>query len=395
MRPCATVLRKTLPCSMPGIRIVWVYSARPVTFSRASSRGSERPTCPPVVVVVVMGQVAPLPASACSEALPHCAAHIDANELALVGGRAADVGNALGLGGRGFPGTRERRVVHAGAGEHLLGALEADRLLGRGADDDACRLDVGAVGLERDRDPERRPVLGRAGGDLEIGGARLALRWDAQLGDQLVLRQHGLEIAGEQILDRDRAGAVRPDDRYAGAERDQHRRQVHVRIAVGEIAPDGRDVAHADVGEPPHRARDHRRGARDLGRALDHRQRRHGADDELAAGSDGDPRVLLAELAQADQSGRPEHARLHHQHQRGAAGDRPHRRVVGIEQCDGLAQRARLEQLERRHGAGSEAAPAKAARSRCANCRSISLALARSTGWPRLPSLPVSAASIS
>ncbi len=43
MRPWATVLRKILACSMPGRRMVWVYSARPVTLSRASSRGSERP----------------------------------------------------------------------------------------------------------------------------------------------------------------------------------------------------------------------------------------------------------------------------------------------------------------------------------------------------------------
>src|SRR5262245_17837983 len=39
---------------MPGRRIVWVYSARPVTLSRASSRGSERPTWPPAVVVVAI-----------------------------------------------------------------------------------------------------------------------------------------------------------------------------------------------------------------------------------------------------------------------------------------------------------------------------------------------------
>src|SRR5262245_537384 len=53
MRPCATVLRKILACSMPGSRMRWVYSARPVTFSRASSLGRERPTCPPGMVVVI------------------------------------------------------------------------------------------------------------------------------------------------------------------------------------------------------------------------------------------------------------------------------------------------------------------------------------------------------
>ena len=44
MRPCATVLRKILACSIPGSRMVWMYSARPVTLSRLSSRGTERPT---------------------------------------------------------------------------------------------------------------------------------------------------------------------------------------------------------------------------------------------------------------------------------------------------------------------------------------------------------------
>src|SRR6516162_6737674 len=53
MRPCAMVLRKIFPVSMPGSRMAWVYSARPVTFSRASRRGSERPICPPALVVAI------------------------------------------------------------------------------------------------------------------------------------------------------------------------------------------------------------------------------------------------------------------------------------------------------------------------------------------------------
>ena len=48
----------------------------------------------------------------------------------------------------------------------------------------------------------------------------------------------------------------------------------------------------------------------------------------------------LAELAQADQPARPEHAGLHHQHQRGAAGDRPHGGIVGVEQRDRLVSEA-------------------------------------------------------
>ena len=116
-----------------------------------------------------------------------------------------------------------------------------------------------------------------------------------------------------------------------------------------EVAADRRDVAHADVGEPPHGARDHRRGARHLGRALDLRQRRHRADGERAIGPRGDARILRAQLAQADEPRRPEYAGFHHQHQGGAAGDRPHRGIVGIEQRDGFAQRGRFSKFERGH----------------------------------------------
>src|SRR4051812_4367228 len=45
MRPCATLLRKILPCSIPGSRRLCTYSTRPVTLSHDSSRGTERPTC--------------------------------------------------------------------------------------------------------------------------------------------------------------------------------------------------------------------------------------------------------------------------------------------------------------------------------------------------------------
>jgi hypothetical protein len=40
---------------MPGSRIRWVYSARPVTLSRASNRGTERPICPPPNLFIDIG----------------------------------------------------------------------------------------------------------------------------------------------------------------------------------------------------------------------------------------------------------------------------------------------------------------------------------------------------
>src|SRR3989454_3179656 len=62
---------------MPGRRRLWTYSARPVTFSQDSRRGSERPTC---------GVSAGL-----SARFMEGAPEIDANQLFLVGRRAVQV----------------------------------------------------------------------------------------------------------------------------------------------------------------------------------------------------------------------------------------------------------------------------------------------------------------
>src|SRR5262249_42028794 len=120
-------------------------------------------------------------------------------------------------------------------------------------------------------------------------------------------------------------------------------------------------------------------------------ERGRGSYGQLAMGVvDGRER---AHVAQADEPGRLEHAGLHHEHERSAASNRPHRRIVGIEQPDGFLEGRRLGELERGHWTAPLAGAANAAASRDANCFSISRAFERSTGWPRLPSLPVSAAS--
>src|ERR1019366_9222590 len=108
--------------------------------------------------------------------------------------------------------------------------------------------------------------------------------------------------------------------------------------------------------------------------AIEHRQGRHGADPERPVGLRLDG-AELPDGAQADQPGGTEHAGLHHQHQGGATGDRAHGRIIGIEQPDGLRERGGLLQLERDHGAASAPLRSKAACSRAANWRSISLAL--------------------
>src|SRR4051812_15862221 len=98
IRPCATVLRTILPYSMPGRRRLCTYSARPVTFSHDSSRGSERPTC-----AVSVG---------CAARFIDGPLEIDADELLLVGGGAVLVAFDLHFFRSGFGGAAQRlRVV--------------------------------------------------------------------------------------------------------------------------------------------------------------------------------------------------------------------------------------------------------------------------------------------
>ena len=141
-----------------------------------------------------------------------------------------------------------------------------------------------------------------------------------------------------------------------------------MRVAMRQRTAHCRHIAHAHVGQPLHGARDHRRMARDLGRMLERGERRERPDSQLAG--------------------------LHHQHQRGAAGDRPHVGIVWVDQRNRFLKRTRLNQIERRHGAAPGPLLAKAAVSRAINCFSISFAFALSTGCPMLPSFPVSVASI-
>src|SRR3954467_8392542 len=77
MRPCETVLRKIFPYSIPGRRRLCVYSARPVTLSHDSRRGTERPTC-----AVSAGWLA---------RFMDRSLRMDADQLLLVGGRSVQV----------------------------------------------------------------------------------------------------------------------------------------------------------------------------------------------------------------------------------------------------------------------------------------------------------------
>src|SRR3954470_7764166 len=131
MRPCETLLRKILPYSIPGRRRLCTYSARPVTLSHDSSRGTERPTWGVSVDCVARFIDRP--------------AQINLHQMLLVFGRAVQIAFDLQA--------RDRRL--AGNARRPVG--------GRGNEN-------ARVVTERHRHAHRGPVVGRARGAFEIRG---------------------------------------------------------------------------------------------------------------------------------------------------------------------------------------------------------------------------------
>src|SRR6185436_19019844 len=163
MRPCATLLRKIFPYSIPGKRRLCTYSARPVTLSHDSRRGTERPTWGVSVDCVARFIDSP--------------AEIDLQEVALVVGRAVQI--ALDLQARDCSLAGDaRRPVGGRADEHTRLVAEHHRYAHGG------------------------PVVGRARGALEVRGAALAEGGVLDLGDELI-PQRGLQITRVQIFHRD------------------------------------------------------------------------------------------------------------------------------------------------------------------------------------------------
>src|SRR6188508_2985757 len=130
MRPCATLLRKIFPYSIPGSRKLCTYSARPVALSHDSSRGTERPTCGVSVDCVARFIDRP--------------AQIDLQKVALVVGRAVQIAFDLQIREPGFIGDAHRPVC------------------GRAHED-------AVFAAQHHGDAHRRPVVGRARGALEVG----------------------------------------------------------------------------------------------------------------------------------------------------------------------------------------------------------------------------------
>src|ERR1700704_4904401 len=108
---------------MPGRRRLCTYSARPVTLSQDSRRGTERPTCGVSVDCVARFMDRPL--------------EINTDQLLLVGRRAMQVALDLYSRGRSLARLRYRFGIACFSPEDLFGRHEAGRLVGGCTEHDA------------------------------------------------------------------------------------------------------------------------------------------------------------------------------------------------------------------------------------------------------------------
>ena len=106
-------------------------------------------------------------------------------------------------------------------------------------------------------------------------------------------------------------------------------RSVPVSPTVSERTADGCHVAHTHIRQRAQGTRDDRSMFLDFAGPLERAQGCHRADVKFVAVK-LNARIPALDFAQADQLYRVENARLHHQHERRAAGHRSDCRIVRI-----------------------------------------------------------------
>ena len=197
---------------------------------------------------------------------------IDARRLGVVGRRAPHIGQNVGLiGGDLDRASSQLDVIEP---NWLINSLfcrdQAHRLGGRRArhDTHGCH----AVTLGGEWRPQRRAPANRRPSrplTLKYHRAAGALRRNVDLRDQFIFGERGFVIAGEQILNCPCwALAGTPSNRNRSAERNEHRRQVHMWVGVRQCAANGSHIAHADIPKPAASyERPPARGARHLANA--------------------------------------------------------------------------------------------------------------------------------
>src|SRR5262245_3578648 len=122
---------------MPGSRMLWTYSARPVTLSRPSVRGTERPIWEPALVVTAGVSVGAISTLRSHQGCAHSPLDVDSHQLPLVGGRTTHIGNEFDLRHSGLGSPPEKLVLDAVALQNRFSRYEPRRFLGRGAGNDA------------------------------------------------------------------------------------------------------------------------------------------------------------------------------------------------------------------------------------------------------------------
>ena len=206
---------------------------------------------------------------------------------------------------------------HRHAGQPRLGRRHPRRTRVDAAERQPRLPDPGAgVGAaERQRDAQGRTLMDA---ELHVGGRRAGgPRRQPHRGQQLVRRAGRRPGAADEVAQRQLAAPAPRHQLHACVQREEQRGEIAVGIGEREVAADGADVAHADVG--------HVAGDRGQQRAVPAHERRAlhrpvgdgGPEREAGAVGDGGE---AGDALDVDQVTRAEQAELHQQQQLGATG---------------------------------------------------------------------------
>ena len=245
----------------------------------------------------------------------------------VVGGR-VDVGRRVERRvGDGLPNALLVGSARRQQDGHRVDAAERDPRRAAGEARRRVR-DAGAVATDRDRRESVRRVGGRRHGHGR---------------EQLAFADDGHVDAEEELLGRHGSLAGLAPDRHRRADRDEQRRQVVGRIVRADVAADRAAVAHLHVRDLRCYLRQDRPRDLDLGRVHDLRVGRHRAELERVA---ADPdRTQVVEPVQIDEHVRGRRARLHHVHERLAAGERTGA-FIRRQEANGVVDRPRPRVLD-------------------------------------------------
>ena len=219
-------------------------------------------------------------------------AEIDAQQMPLVGRRAAIVGQSISTSA-------------AAASPARASAASSGRAPSSTASAPSSRIGCCRRGAQRDarRGRSRRPSTASDTATPSAGqsSAERVVTFDRPRAVRAATArisaitsssaQHRLVIAGRRDPRPPSALAAAGRRRARGAQRDPHRRQVHMRVGMGEVAADGRHVRTRTLASVRRVRVDDRRMGAHRRRMFQRRERRHGADPQRAVGLELDAAI--------------------------------------------------------------------------------------------------------